>query len=245
MLTIQAIVNPRLPLTAQSLAFQTATKAAVLTGNAQLVNGPSSTPPPTNTPGPTQAKQTMDAFVHSNFTRTAQSDYGLTSTANFQTTASAIMNQDLTATRTAIEANLTRGLVPITGVNGKLVRQLLIIQAHNGAISGVAFSPDGARFVSANLDNTVRVWNAQTGKPINVIPGLTKRLSVAYSPDAKDIAAGSRDNTVRMWDAANWAEITLLDSPTDAVFAVVFSADGKSLAFGRAYSTIRLRESLT
>src|SRR5258708_23527961 len=117
------------------------------------------------------------------------------------------MNQELTATRTAIEAKFTRDLVPITGVNGKLVRQLLIIQAHNGAISGVAFSPDGARFVSANLDNTVRVWNAQTGKPINVIPGLTKRLSVAYSPDAKDIAAGRRDNKARPCDAATEAAI--------------------------------------
>ena len=55
----------------------------------------------------------------------------------------------------------------------------------------------------AAADNTVRLWDADTGQPVGQpLTGHTDVVtSVAFSPDGTRIVSGSDDNTVRLWDA--------------------------------------------
>jgi WD40 repeat protein len=47
----------------------------------------------------------------------------------------------------------------------------------------VAFSPDGKRVASGGSDNTVKVWDAQTGQEVFTLKGHVKNVrSVAFSP---------------------------------------------------------------
>ena len=56
----------------------------------------------------------------------------------------------------------------------------------------MAFSPDGKRIVTGSGDQTVKVWDADTGQEVLTLKGHTAQVtSVAFSPDGKRIVSGS------------------------------------------------------
>jgi hypothetical protein len=100
-------------------------------------------------------------------------------------------------------------------------------------VTSVAYSPDGKRIVSGSHDNTLKVWDAQTGQDLLALRGHTGWVtSVAYSPNAKRIVSGSLDNTLKVWDAPAGQDLLFLKGHTSAVTSVAFSRNGKRV-FGR------------
>ncbi|KAJ6579350.1 WD40-repeat-containing domain protein [Mycena sp. CBHHK59/15] len=133
--------------------------------------------------------------------------------------------------------------------------------------SSVAFSPDGKRIVSGSYDNTVRVWNSESGEAVsgpfgshtNAVSSVVfspdgKRIvsgshtyaviSVAFSPDGKWIVSGSGDNTVRVWDSeSGQGAAGTFDAHTGTVSSVAFSPDGKRIVSGSYDNTVRVWDS--
>lgn len=66
-----------------------------------------------------------------------------------------------------------------------------------------AFSPDGKRIVTGGyFDNTVRVWDIESGKALHSYKGHTGGVTcVTFFPDGKRIASASADGTARIWRA--------------------------------------------
>jgi WD40 repeat protein len=105
------------------------------------------------------------------------------------------------------------------------------LKGHSGVVTGVAYSPDGGRLVSAGADGTVRWWDPGTGRETRTIRGNGTPLSgVVLSPDGNLVAAAGADPTVRLWDAATGQELHALSGHTAAVSCVAFSPDGRWLA---------------
>ena len=43
---------------------------------------------------------------------------------------------------------------------------VFVVEGHTNSIQSVTFSPDGKRIVSGSGDTTVRMWDAEMGKPV-------------------------------------------------------------------------------
>ena len=41
------------------------------------------------------------------------------------------------------------------------------LRGHSGPVYSVAYSPDGKHIVSGSFDNTVKVWDSQTGTEVS------------------------------------------------------------------------------
>ena len=65
----------------------------------------------------------------------------------------------------------------------------------------MSFSPDGQTIATGSHDDTVRLWDVETGRNIKTLTGHTRMVSsVRFSPDGQTIATGSLEGTVLLWD---------------------------------------------
>ena len=116
---------------------------------------------------------------------------------------------------------------------------------HTGVVrAAVGWSPDGSRLVSGGYDETVRVWEADSGRLLHTLTGHTggvltlnaaeQVVAVGWSPDGSRLVSGGDDTAVRVWEATSGRLLHTLTGHTRRVNGVGWSPDGTRLVSGGA-----------
>jgi WD40 repeat protein len=105
----------------------------------------------------------------------------------------------------------------------------------------LAYSPDGSRLVTGQVDGTLRQWDAATGKPVgSPMKGTGLISGVVYTPDGQTIASSSSDGTMRLWNANTGAALNPDPQHVDGMFTIAMAPDGKSVVTAGNNDALRL-----
>ena len=121
----------------------------------------------------------------------------------------------------------------------KALPPLIASFEHQDLVFQAAFSPDGARILTASWDKTAKLWDAASGKLVASFAHQGFVWHAAFSPDGARILTASADKTAKLWDAAS-GELIASFAHKDAVYDAAFSPDGARILTASADNTAKL-----
>jgi WD40 repeat protein len=144
-----------------------------------------------------------------------------------------------------------RSLLP--SLAGSAAATQTTLRGHQHVVFSIAFSPDGSLVASGSRDNTVRVWDVETGSERAVLSGhLNQVQSVAFLDNQRVLSGsgnpemsegkviGEADYTVRLWSIPDEVEIVRSPEHGGMIHAVAAARDGRHVVSGDSKGTLRI-----
>ncbi len=112
---------------------------------------------------------------------------------------------------------------------------------HEDKITAVALSLDGRLAVSTGKDQTIRLWNTQSGKCARILTGHQDWIrDVALTWDGRYLVSGSWDTTVRVWNVGTGKCVRTLNDRVRSISRVAIQPTGKITAIATAAGSLLL-----
>src|SRR5262249_4384490 len=137
-------------------------------------------------------------------------------------------------------------------------KQLLLFEGHKNHVRDVRFSPDGMTIASSAHDQTIRIWNAETGTQLLVFPFDTGIGAIQFSEDGRQIlmdiqegvhgrsswqrlpsGEGRTGGGAQMWELESQSQIAKFWF-TMGVLAASYDADAKRVIVALDDGTARI-----
>ena len=104
--------------------------------------------------------------------------------------------------------------------------RLQTLSGHQGAIECVKIVDD--KIISGSRDNTLKIWDLQTGKELQTLTGHTDAIFTVTVCDGK-IISGSENGTLKIWDLQTGKELQTLTGHNRSIYTVTV-CDGKIIS---------------
>ncbi|KAG6834924.1 hypothetical protein H0H93_006337 [Arthromyces matolae] len=120
----------------------------------------------------------------------------------------------------------------------------MTFSGHQKEVYTLNFSADGRILVSGSSDNTVRIWDTDTGSskvisiddPESLKKGVT---SISISPNAQYVAVATLGTSVSIWDVDTTKFVQRFRGHEDSVYSLAFTPDGRGLISASLDKTLK------
>ncbi|HLP87471.1 MAG TPA: serine/threonine-protein kinase [Nostocaceae cyanobacterium] len=116
-----------------------------------------------------------------------------------------------------------------------------ILSDHTWAVLAVAFSPDGQILATGSHDNTIKLWDVNTGQLISTLLGHSwSVVALAFTDDGKNLISASWDQTIKIWQLSAKTEIATLSGHTDSVNTIAVNPVDQLIISGSRDKSIKI-----
>jgi WD40 repeat protein len=118
---------------------------------------------------------------------------------------------------------------------------LQALEAHNGSIYLVAFSPNSEYLTSASDNETVKIWNSAKKQWLQALETHNGSIrSVAFSPNSEYLTSVSNDRTIKIWNPVIGQCLQTFKGHNDPVRSITFSPNSEYLTSASDNGTIKI-----
>lgn len=104
----------------------------------------------------------------------------------------------------------------------------------------VVLSPDGRTVIGGGANQTIKVWDIQTGRVIKTLSGHQDVVRwLILTRDGETLISGSGDRTIKIWDLQTGQVLQTLNQGS-AVWGLALSPDQKTLYSGGEDGTLKM-----
>ena len=83
-----------------------------------------------------------------------------------------------------------------------------VFEGHEGRINDATFSPDNTILATASEDETIILWDIDSGNILHRLEGHTGAVNdIEFTPDGTQLLSGSDDNTAILWNVSTGAMV--------------------------------------
>jgi serine/threonine protein kinase len=112
---------------------------------------------------------------------------------------------------------------------------------HNGAVWSVKISPDERLIASGSSDQTVKVWDRQSG---SILYNFTDHDDIVYAvdwtPNGRILVSSSQDTTINVMNLETGTIQYSLTGHSEPVRSIAISSDGQTLVSGSYDDTVKV-----